>query len=119
MPSPQVNGISLIGESHKEVVRILKELPLCVYMACCRPAPVPQTDADVSQSDDLSTESLVKVWYTISGIENNWNMYFFRMEKTVYVTNKDIFVWGSRKYFLFNKLDQAFYDTEETIVEVL
>ena len=46
-------------------------------------------------------------------------MYFFRMEKTVYVTNKNIFVWGSRKYFLFNKLDQAFYDTEETIVEVL
>ncbi|XP_056431250.1 multiple PDZ domain protein isoform X8 [Gadus chalcogrammus] len=56
----EVNGISLIGESHKEVVRILKELPLCVYMACCRPAPVPQTDADVSQSDDLSTDSLVK-----------------------------------------------------------
>ncbi|CAL8327359.1 unnamed protein product [Lota lota] len=56
----EVNGISLIGESHKEVVRILKELPLCVYMACCRPAPVPQTEADTSQSDVLSTDSLVK-----------------------------------------------------------
>ncbi|CAF88071.1 unnamed protein product, partial [Tetraodon nigroviridis] len=33
----QVNGISLIGETHKEVVRILKELPVCVYMSCCRP----------------------------------------------------------------------------------
>uniref|UniRef100_A0A8C6URP2 Multiple PDZ domain crumbs cell polarity complex component n=1 Tax=Neogobius melanostomus TaxID=47308 RepID=A0A8C6URP2_9GOBI len=42
----EVNGISLIGESHKEVVRILKELPLCVYMTCCRPAPHLQTDMD-------------------------------------------------------------------------
>uniref|UniRef100_A0A3B3D392 Multiple PDZ domain protein n=1 Tax=Oryzias melastigma TaxID=30732 RepID=A0A3B3D392_ORYME len=32
----EVNGISLIGETHKEVVRILKELPICVYMTCCR-----------------------------------------------------------------------------------
>jgi len=63
--SPQVNGVSLIGESHKEVVRILKELPLCVYMACCRPAPVPQTHVDAAgQSDVLSTDSLVKVlWW--------------------------------------------------------
>uniref|UniRef100_A0A8C7UVP2 Multiple PDZ domain crumbs cell polarity complex component n=1 Tax=Oncorhynchus mykiss TaxID=8022 RepID=A0A8C7UVP2_ONCMY len=38
----EVNGISLIGETHKEVVRILKELPVCVYMACCRPAPLLQ-----------------------------------------------------------------------------
>lgn len=43
----EVNGISLIGESHKEVVRILKELPLCVYMTCCRPAPHLQTDMDM------------------------------------------------------------------------
>uniref|UniRef100_A0A671WUJ1 Multiple PDZ domain protein n=1 Tax=Sparus aurata TaxID=8175 RepID=A0A671WUJ1_SPAAU len=42
----EVNGISLIGETHKEVVRILKELPLCVYMTCCRPAPHLQTDMD-------------------------------------------------------------------------
>ncbi|CAG02285.1 unnamed protein product, partial [Tetraodon nigroviridis] len=40
----QVNGISLIGETHKEVVRILKELPVCVYMSCCRPAPHTQAD---------------------------------------------------------------------------
>uniref|UniRef100_A0AAX7TVT5 Multiple PDZ domain protein n=1 Tax=Astatotilapia calliptera TaxID=8154 RepID=A0AAX7TVT5_ASTCA len=42
----EVNGISLIGESHKEVVRILKELPLHVYVTCCRPAP------DLHQSDE-------------------------------------------------------------------
>ncbi|CAB1430312.1 unnamed protein product [Pleuronectes platessa] len=42
----EVNGISLIGETHKEVVRILKELPLCVSVTCCRPAPHLQTDMD-------------------------------------------------------------------------
>ncbi|XP_037116852.1 multiple PDZ domain protein [Syngnathus acus] len=42
----EVNGISLIGETHKEVVRILKELPLGVYMTCCRPAPHQQPDND-------------------------------------------------------------------------
>uniref|UniRef100_A0A3Q1J1R3 Multiple PDZ domain crumbs cell polarity complex component n=1 Tax=Anabas testudineus TaxID=64144 RepID=A0A3Q1J1R3_ANATE len=46
----EVSGISLIGETHKEVVRILKELPLRVYMTCCRPAPLLQTDMD-SQID--------------------------------------------------------------------
>uniref|UniRef100_I3JL04 Multiple PDZ domain protein n=1 Tax=Oreochromis niloticus TaxID=8128 RepID=I3JL04_ORENI len=53
----EVNGISLIGESHKEVVRILKELPLRVYVTCCRPAPDLQTEVDAdlwveSQSDE-------------------------------------------------------------------
>ncbi|XP_055084936.1 multiple PDZ domain protein isoform X2 [Periophthalmus magnuspinnatus] len=54
----EVNGISLIGESHKEVVRILKELPLCVYMTCCRPAPHLQTDMDsiIPEPEDLITK---------------------------------------------------------------
>uniref|UniRef100_G3Q7B3 Multiple PDZ domain crumbs cell polarity complex component n=1 Tax=Gasterosteus aculeatus aculeatus TaxID=481459 RepID=G3Q7B3_GASAC len=47
----EVNGLSLIGETHKEVVRILKELPLCVTMICCRPAPHLQTDMDAKQID--------------------------------------------------------------------
>ncbi|KAF7666688.1 hypothetical protein LDENG_00096410 [Lucifuga dentata] len=53
----EVNGISLIGETHKEVVSILKELPLSVYMTCCRPAPHLQSDMDAGQpeSEDLST----------------------------------------------------------------
>ncbi|XP_060922644.1 multiple PDZ domain protein isoform X3 [Limanda limanda] len=45
----EVNGIALIGETHKEVVRILKELPLCVSVTCCRPAPHLQTDMDAVQ----------------------------------------------------------------------
>ncbi|KAL6118643.1 mpdz [Pungitius sinensis] len=47
----EVNGLSLIGETHKEVVRILKELPLCVTMICCRPAPHQQTDRDAVQPE--------------------------------------------------------------------
>uniref|UniRef100_M3ZRS6 Multiple PDZ domain protein n=1 Tax=Xiphophorus maculatus TaxID=8083 RepID=M3ZRS6_XIPMA len=47
----EVNGISLIGETHKEVVRILKELPICVYMTCCRPAPDIQIDMDTVQPE--------------------------------------------------------------------
>ncbi|XP_068443389.1 multiple PDZ domain protein isoform X2 [Clinocottus analis] len=58
----EVNGLSLIGETHKEVVRILKELPLCVNMTCCRPAPHLQTDEDAVQpeSEILSTISQLK-----------------------------------------------------------
>uniref|UniRef100_A0A8C9W059 Multiple PDZ domain crumbs cell polarity complex component n=1 Tax=Scleropages formosus TaxID=113540 RepID=A0A8C9W059_SCLFO len=46
----EVNGIPLIGETHKEVVSILKELPVCVYMVCCRPAPLLQGDSEAGQS---------------------------------------------------------------------
>ncbi|KAM9330677.1 multiple PDZ domain protein-like [Gastrophryne carolinensis] len=33
----EVNGISLLGKNHKDVVNILKELPVSVTMVCCRP----------------------------------------------------------------------------------
>ncbi|XP_051799676.1 multiple PDZ domain protein isoform X8 [Acanthochromis polyacanthus] len=58
----EVNGISLIGETHKEVVRILKELPLCVHMTCCRPAPdlPPDMEAVQSESEALCTASKLK-----------------------------------------------------------
>ncbi|KAE8279054.1 Multiple PDZ domain protein Multi-PDZ domain protein 1 [Larimichthys crocea] len=66
----EVNGISLIGETHKEVVRILKELPLCVYMTCCRPAPHLQTDLDTVQpeSEVLSTTPELKKQIDLSSV---------------------------------------------------
>uniref|UniRef100_A0A668W605 Multiple PDZ domain crumbs cell polarity complex component n=1 Tax=Oreochromis aureus TaxID=47969 RepID=A0A668W605_OREAU len=66
----EVNGISLIGESHKEVVRILKELPLRVYVTCCRPAPDLQTEVDAEQreSEALSTASKLKNQIDLSGV---------------------------------------------------
>ncbi|XP_076144770.1 multiple PDZ domain protein isoform X4 [Alosa pseudoharengus] len=61
----EVNGIPLIGETHKEVVSILKELPVFVYMACCRPAPLLllQTDRDAGQLglEEVATEAGAKV----------------------------------------------------------
>ncbi|XP_060720249.1 multiple PDZ domain protein isoform X5 [Tachysurus vachellii] len=45
----EVNGIPLRDKTHKEVVTILKELPVCVYLACCRPAPLPLTDSQSGQ----------------------------------------------------------------------
>uniref|UniRef100_A0AAY5EAV0 PDZ domain-containing protein n=1 Tax=Electrophorus electricus TaxID=8005 RepID=A0AAY5EAV0_ELEEL len=47
----EVNGISLRGKSHKEVVVILKDLPVCVYMVCCRPAHLPATDSQTGQPE--------------------------------------------------------------------
>ncbi|XP_035769455.1 multiple PDZ domain protein [Neolamprologus brichardi] len=66
----EVNGISLIGETHKEVVRILKELPLHVYVTCCRPAPdlQPEMDAEQRESEALSTTSKLKNQIDLSGV---------------------------------------------------
>uniref|UniRef100_A0A8C4U822 Multiple PDZ domain crumbs cell polarity complex component n=1 Tax=Falco tinnunculus TaxID=100819 RepID=A0A8C4U822_FALTI len=43
----EVNEISLLGENHKNVVSILKELPIKVIMVCCRPVPPPVTHPEV------------------------------------------------------------------------
>ncbi|KAL8203143.1 UNVERIFIED_CONTAM: hypothetical protein K2H54_041896, partial [Gekko kuhli] len=51
-----VNGISLLGENHKNVVNILKELPIKVVMVCCRAAapPISQSILDESQMTEQS-----------------------------------------------------------------
>ncbi|XP_061687115.1 multiple PDZ domain protein isoform X2 [Syngnathoides biaculeatus] len=53
----EVNGIPLIGETHKEVVNVLKELPVCVYLACSRVVPpaVPDSDDDDEEDDGRLT----------------------------------------------------------------
>ncbi|XP_051580173.1 multiple PDZ domain protein-like isoform X2 [Myxocyprinus asiaticus] len=58
----EVNNISLRGETHKEVVNILKELPICVTMVCCRPAPL-MTDSQTYQlqAGDVAIESTIQV----------------------------------------------------------
>ncbi|XP_052004124.1 multiple PDZ domain protein [Xyrauchen texanus] len=58
----EVNGISLRGETHKEVVDILKVLPICVTMVCCRPAPL-MTDSQTYQlqAGDVAIESTIQV----------------------------------------------------------
>lgn len=48
----QLNGIPLIGETHKEVVNILKELPMHVCLVCSRIVPPTIPDSDEEDDDD-------------------------------------------------------------------
>lgn len=54
LSSWQVNGIPLIGETHKEVVNILKELPVHVCLVCSRILPPSIPDSD--EEDDVDDE---------------------------------------------------------------
>ncbi|XP_027874275.1 multiple PDZ domain protein [Xiphophorus couchianus] len=49
----EVNGIPLIGQTHKEVVNVLKELPVQVYLVCCRIVPPSVHDSDEEANDDV------------------------------------------------------------------
>ncbi|XP_043971135.1 multiple PDZ domain protein isoform X1 [Gambusia affinis] len=49
----EVNGIPLIGQTHKEVVNFLKELPVQVYLVCCRIVPPSVHDSDEEANDDV------------------------------------------------------------------
>ncbi|KAM6301609.1 multiple PDZ domain protein [Podargus strigoides] len=56
----EVNEISLLGENHKDVVNILKELPIKVTMVCCRAVASPITHAEVLESLSLSEVQLTE-----------------------------------------------------------
>ncbi|NXI42367.1 MPDZ protein, partial [Galbula dea] len=56
----EVNDISLLGEKHKDVVNILKELPVKVTMVCCRPIAPPVTHPEVLESLCLSEVQLTE-----------------------------------------------------------
>ncbi|RXN25559.1 multiple PDZ domain -like protein [Labeo rohita] len=48
-----VNGFSLIGETHKEVVSLLKELPVNVCVVCSRLIPPTISEEDDDDDDDV------------------------------------------------------------------
>ncbi|NXK90595.1 MPDZ protein, partial [Formicarius rufipectus] len=56
----EVNDISLLGENHKDVVSILKELPIKVTMVCCRPVTPLITQPEVLESLSLSEVQLTE-----------------------------------------------------------
>ncbi|NXE36523.1 MPDZ protein, partial [Ptilorrhoa leucosticta] len=56
----EVNEISLLGENHKDVVSILKELPVKVTMVCCRPVAPPVTQPEILESLSLSEVQLTE-----------------------------------------------------------
>ncbi|XP_040818746.1 multiple PDZ domain protein isoform X10 [Ochotona curzoniae] len=47
----EVNGITLLGENHQDVVNILKELPIEVTMVCCRRTVPPTTQSELGTLD--------------------------------------------------------------------
>uniref|UniRef100_H0WTI1 Multiple PDZ domain protein n=1 Tax=Otolemur garnettii TaxID=30611 RepID=H0WTI1_OTOGA len=47
----EVNGITLLGENHQDVVNILKELPIEVTMVCCRRTVPPTTHSELDSLD--------------------------------------------------------------------
>lgn len=49
----EVNGIPLIGETHKVVVSILKQQPVCVCLVCCRVAPPTAPASDEEDEDNI------------------------------------------------------------------
>ncbi|NWS42890.1 MPDZ protein, partial [Probosciger aterrimus] len=56
----EVNEISLLGENHKDVVNILKELPVKVTMVCCRPVASLVTHPEVLENLSLSEVQLTE-----------------------------------------------------------
>ncbi|NXE78363.1 MPDZ protein, partial [Cochlearius cochlearius] len=63
----EVNEISLLGENHKDVVNILKELPIKVTMVCCRLVAPPITHPEVLESLSLSEVQLTEKAHTEHG----------------------------------------------------
>ncbi|KAM6036409.1 multiple PDZ domain protein isoform 4-T6 [Theristicus caerulescens] len=56
----EVNEISLLGENHKDVVNILKELPIKVTVVCCRPVAPLIAHPEVLESLSLSEVQLTE-----------------------------------------------------------
>ncbi|XP_023584378.1 multiple PDZ domain protein isoform X1 [Trichechus manatus latirostris] len=52
----EVNGITLLGENHQDVVNILKELPIEVTVVCCRRTVPPTTHAELDSLDLCNME---------------------------------------------------------------
>ncbi|XP_060988550.1 multiple PDZ domain protein isoform X6 [Dama dama] len=47
----EVNGITLLGENHQDVVTVLKELPVAVTMVCCRRTVPPAAPSELESLD--------------------------------------------------------------------
>ncbi|XP_071437691.1 multiple PDZ domain protein isoform X2 [Pithys albifrons albifrons] len=65
----EVNDISLLGENHKDVVCILKELPIKVTMVCCRPVAPHIAQPEVLESLSLSEVQLTEKCFSQAHIE--------------------------------------------------
>lgn len=71
----EVNEISLLGQNHKDVVNILKELPIKVTMVCCRPVAPPITHPEVLESLSLSEVQLTEKVFCLKKIAEKMTFY--------------------------------------------
>lgn len=55
-----MNGISVVGETHKEVVSLLKELPIHVSLVCCHPVPPPNPTQMEEDEEERSLQLSLK-----------------------------------------------------------
>ena len=90
-----MNEIPLIGETHKEVVSILKDLPLHVCLVCSRISPPSIADSDEEDEDDvhLTLKELLAEFNDKvkahteermnGGIKPHWKFYSSSFEMTV------------------------------------
>lgn len=76
-----MNGITLLGENHQDVVNILKELPIEVTMVCCRRTVPPTPQSELDSLDLCDIELAEKVLdLRLLGINNGkpkWRLKFF------------------------------------------
>ncbi|XP_072215277.1 multiple PDZ domain protein isoform X15 [Excalfactoria chinensis] len=94
----EVNEISLLGENHKDVVNILKELPIKVTMVCCRPVAPSVNHTEVLESLSLSEVQLTEKAYIDLGFTGSSNteetaMETFTAQSIEEVQNSSITMW--------------------------
>ncbi|XP_062905228.1 multiple PDZ domain protein isoform X9 [Mobula hypostoma] len=72
----EVNGIPLLGKNHKDVVSILKDLPINVTMVCCHPVLEVKNETDIddmiSIEEPLQTNEEV-LEFLPSSVPLDWN----------------------------------------------
>ncbi|XP_072215274.1 multiple PDZ domain protein isoform X13 [Excalfactoria chinensis] len=95
----EVNEISLLGENHKDVVNILKELPIKVTMVCCRPVAPSVNHTEVLESLSLSEVQLtekqayIDLGFTGSSNTEETAMETFTAQSIEEVQNSSITMW--------------------------
>ncbi|XP_072904520.1 multiple PDZ domain protein isoform X8 [Hemitrygon akajei] len=98
----EVNGIPLLGKNHKDVVSILKDLPINVTMVCCHPVLEVKNETDID--DMISIEE---------PLQANEEMLEFLPSSVPLDWNRDQGEAVSDKGFLQMHVDNEFTATSE------
>ncbi|XP_078251907.1 multiple PDZ domain protein isoform X5 [Rhinoraja longicauda] len=99
----EVNGVPLLGKNHKDVVSILKDLPISVTMVCCHPVLEVKRETDINNV--VSKEEPVQA---------NEEVLEFLPSSTSLAWSSDQEEPGGDKIFLQMHTDSEFTSTSET-----